>query len=174
MKLTGKITSVGRQVAKANTDGSFDEKRVFTCNVRPASKLPPSHYGYGALNFTLHGRELADFGADLNDEVDVFLVRKGEPAPSKLIDDVSHALYIAEAKIADLETILENSKRRGAEADARAKDANGRGIALQQENVRLTTELATMKAALAQMPAPAIDMLALTRATPPAKSEKIS
>ncbi len=151
MKLIGSVNGVDRKVAKRDKDGSFDEKRHFLISARPATALGSSYYGYGGMNFALNGRELQDFGCDLGDEVEIYVVRKGEDYANRQIEDVSRALYEAENKVADLETKLEAVRGRASSAELHQRDNTIRMQALQTENVRLMTELETLRAVRADL-----------------------
>lgn len=146
MKMIGNVSNVVRTVAKRAKDGTFEEKRSFQINARPASLLSSDHYGYGGMTFTLHGHELTDFGADLGDEVEIFCVRKGEDYANRAIEDVSRALYVAEGNLAKSDAALAASKIRSDDAMRRANEASAKAISLHQENIRLMTENETLKA----------------------------
>lgn len=146
MKLIGKVNSVDRTVAKANKDGTFEEKRQFSISARPATPLPSSYYGYGGLNFILHGQELTDFGADLGDEVEIFVVRKGGEYDRRQIEDVSQALYEAQGQVSaaqDANAKLRESVKRHDDAMSTMREQNQ---VLRMENVRLSTQIETMRA----------------------------
>lgn len=146
MKLIGKVNSVDRTVAKANKDGTFDEKRRFSISARPATPLPTSYYGYGGLNFILHGQELTDFAVDLGDEVEIFVTKKGGEYDRRQIEDVSNALYEAQGKLEATAEKLRISTEREQSAINRAHEATQKAQALQMENVRLATQIETMRA----------------------------
>jgi len=151
MKLIGSVNGVDRKVAKRDKDGTFDEKRHFSISARPAMALGSSYYGYGGLNFALNGRELEDFGCDLGDEVEVYVVRKGEDYANRQIEDVSRLLYEAENRVVDLQTKLDAANGRANQMQLQSTEHNTKMSALRIENVRLMTELETLRAVRAEM-----------------------
>lgn len=146
MKLIGKVNSIERTVAKANKDGSFDEKRRFSISARPATPLSSSHYGYGGLNFILHGQELSDFGVDLSDEVEIFVTKKGGEFDRRQIEDVSHALYEAQGQITIAENTIASLRDNAKRHEIGATTLREQNQALRLENVRLATQIETLKA----------------------------
>lgn len=151
MKLTGKVSQVSRTVAKRHAGGAVDEKRMFQINARPACELRNGAYGYGALNFTLHGRELTDFGCDLGDDVEIFVVRQGVEYAHRHVENISSLLYETEGRLTGLQAKLDVVNANDRRVSQQLTVATERGRALQIENVRLTTELETLRAASAEM-----------------------
>jgi len=152
MKLTGKVTQIRDTVAKI-VDGKVEIKRGYSITVRPSSGERQGYeYGYGNMSFITHGSELTEFGVGLGDEIEAYLVRKGESAPNKSFEDVSAALYKTEGDLAALTEKYQGAEKRFAEQQRLTNEFRGKNLVLMQENVRLTTELETLKAARAAMP----------------------
>jgi len=152
MKLTGSVQQTRETVAKI-VDGKVEIKRGYSINIRPASGTVQGYeYGYGAMHFVTHGSELQDFGVGLGDQVEVYLVRKGESAPNRDFEDVSAALYRAETDLAAMTEKYKGAEARYAEYQRLNTEGRAKLGALQVENVRLTTELETLRAARMSMP----------------------
>lgn len=156
MKLFGSVRAVERVIVQSNKDG-IEEKRVFKLDVRPASKAA-AYYGYGNMNFILHGRELTDSGLDVGTKVALYLIPDGEKAPDfSALDDVRRELYETEQARADIQTKYDNMKSQHERQNRERFGAGEQLRALQNENVRLTTELLTLKQATGNFaPAPAM------------------
>jgi len=149
MKLIGQVRSVERALGnQSQAAAGTVEKRNFKIDVRPASK-PDGYYGYGNMQFILHGRELQDCGLDLGTAVEMYLVPEGAEKPGFAeLDDARRSLYEAEQKIGALERAAEQEKRRQARVESDRFGAGERMQALQRENVRLTVELMTLRGAV--------------------------
>lgn len=143
MLLTGNVREVKRAIAK-RTGVVIEEKRSYTLTISSAHK-PAGYYDYGSMHFVAHGHEIGDLGIDLGTEVEIVVHRKG--------DDYTVKDYeVARAELSA--AIQERDKARDAASSyvgrldaAELNNAKGRTQiqALQQENVRLLTELTTLK-----------------------------
>lgn len=147
MKLTGIVSNVERTIAKHIGDG-IEEKRKFQLNIRPASKSDMYLYGYGSFSFTVHGQELQDLGLDLGDDVEVVVHKAGDTYEGKDLEDARHRLYLTEQALTGKEVAVAQLQGKERRANERAGEANIKSQALQLENVRLLTELITLKAML--------------------------
>lgn len=128
--------------------GVVEEKRGYHFTIRPASKQDAYHYGYGSMQFIIHGQELSDLAIDLGDDVDVLVVKKGAEYASSDLEEARHQLYTTQ------EDLRRANEQLGLHNDGKNKERSeavewrGRAQALQIENVRLLTELTTLKTML--------------------------
>lgn len=143
MKLLGKVTEVDRRVAK-NRGDTFEEKRGFKIELRPAARTD-AYFGYGSMNFYLNGRELEDFPVDLNDKVDVYLVKSG--TEERPLEDTKRELYEALRKVDDLTREKELFSRQSAEFTRIRNDLSMRLDAMTKENARLLAQQAALEMA---------------------------
>lgn len=141
MKLTGRVNRVARTVAKRTADGT-EAKEEYAIDLRPVGKESGMvfDYGYGALRFYAHGKQIGDLGISLDDEVDVILVRSGEVYDGKSVEDLNHALYQAEAKINDLNAQAQSALKRVGDYQRADYSERQQAQALKTENIRLATE----------------------------------
>ncbi|MET1084827.1 MAG: hypothetical protein ABWY12_17550 [Burkholderiales bacterium] len=149
MKIIGQVRSVERAIGNSNQDATFgiSEKRNFKIDIKPASKAS-AYYGYGSMQFILHGRELEESGLDLGTKIELYLVPEGTEKPERAeLDDAKRELYDAEQTITRLTGEVKQGKDRDARTQRERFDATEKMRALQAENVRLTVELLSMKGA---------------------------
>jgi hypothetical protein len=149
-KLVGQVRAVERAMGNSNMDAQkgIVEKRSFKLDVRPANKAD-TYYGYGSMQFILHGRELEDSGLDLGTKVAVYLVPEGEQPPAEhVVQDLQAEVYQLTEKVQTVTNQYESEKRRTKEYERTRWDASEKLKGLQAENVRLTTELLTLRGAV--------------------------
>ena len=150
MKLLGTVNSIERTVAKRDNSGKvIDEKTKFSITVRPVNCTGVYDYGYGKLVFQTHGMEVVDLGIDLDDAIDLILVKSGETYEGYDIEDLKRKLLEVEKRLSDASAISErnmsNLRRERDENRDRAMNKDRQVQALQLEAVRLSTELLTLK-----------------------------
>lgn len=154
MKLVGDVRAVERAIGNTGRNAEKVEKRNFKIDVRPASK-PDSYYGYGHMQFILHGRELEECGLDLGTKVSLYLVAEGQPEPdSAEFDNLRRDLYEAQNEVVRLEQANQQLKDSSARVERERFSAGEERTALRNENVRLTVELMTLKGATGHAPQP--------------------
>lgn len=146
MKLIGDVRSIERLIAKKATNGTVEEKRVFNLNIRPAAAVPSSgSYAYCSLKFIAHGKELTDVGLELGSLVDVYICPTMAEYSGKDTEDARAELALEIAKHATTLSNYDRSQSVLSAANARLQENTARITGLQLENVRLLTELTTLK-----------------------------
>ncbi len=149
MKLVGQVRAVERAMGNSNGDATrgVQEKRTFKLDVKPASRAD-AYYGYGSMQFILHGRELEESGLDLSTKVELYLVPEGTEAPPIAeVESVRRELYDREQEVAKLQKRIESLEEQARRTSRSDFDRSERAKALQQENVRLTVQLMTLQGA---------------------------
>ena len=145
MKLKGQIKGVDRRVADQRRGGEPEtEKRSFQITISPAQPTS-AYYGYGNMQFVLHGRELDEFGHDLGDRVEVYILPEGHADESFMVEDLKREVLELTNKVATLTEGHREYQRRETQLSGNLSGANERYRAAVQENARLMAQLEALK-----------------------------
>ncbi len=146
MRLVGKVNSIKRIIARARRGAVEDEKRVYSLNIRlPDKSLTAEYnYGYGNMDFILHGQAMEDF-VDLGGEVDVYVVKRGEgEVPDRVVEDLRSRAYELEGDVASLTATAETLKSRHEEVQNANTTLHQRLSVAMNEVMRLEARMGAM------------------------------
>lgn len=156
MRLDGKVNKIERIVARFNSGiGSpvDEEKRVFQLTVRlPDVSLREAYtYGYGNMNFILHGKAMEDF-VDLGGQVDIYVVPKGQgEVPQQEWENLRTDNYRLEGLVDSLTKERDHYKDRHDDKDKEVRALHQRLHVAMDEVMRLEARLGQMPPAPAQL-----------------------
>lgn len=157
MRLDGKVNKIERIVARFNSGhGSMvdEEKRVYQLTVRlPDVSLRDAYnYGYGNMNFILHGKAMDDF-VDLGGQVDIYVVPKGQDAeiPNADWEKLRTDNYRLEGEVKTLTGERDLYKDRHDEKEKEVRALHQRLSVAMDEVMRLEARLGQMPPAPAQL-----------------------
>ena len=155
MKLVGKVNSIKRVVAQRSGNEMEREKRGFTISLKPPTPVG-SYYSYGSMNFYLNGRDLEDFPVDLNDDVDIFLVKAGGAGGEFNEDELRHELAKAKYAQQAAEDHSAGLQKRYDEAVARGEKHRSQMAAAATVNAQLMAQIEALKLGRSELSSPPV------------------
>lgn len=143
MKLIGTVSSI-KQTKVTNYGRPEELKTSYVVNFRPTQAMQVSHC-YGSMSINIHGSETGALGLSLDAGVELIIQPINADYAGRTFDDLQEEVFILRDK-----SVAADAKARMAEQQKQLyQKASGehqlRAQALQLENVRLLTELTTLK-----------------------------